>query len=428
MSFKRYEITSAKVAIIGLGYVGLPLAVAFSQKVNVIGYDISEQRISDLEDGHDVTLEVGPEELKQADKMRFTNNSDDLADCNIFIVTVPTPITKEKKPNLTPLLRATEMVAELLKPNDIVIYESTVYPGCTEDDCVPILQNKSGLIYNEDFFCGYSPERINPGDKLHRIWDIVKVTSGSTEQVADFIDDFYNMIITAGTFKADSIIVAEAAKIIENTQRDVNIALINELSQLFSKMDINTSAVLAAARTKWNFLNFTPGLVGGHCIGVDPYYLTHKAKQIGYNPRMILAGREINDSMGAYVADRLLCALQSRPSSVQMPKILILGLTFKENCPDIRNTKIIDIIEALEQAGCEVDIHDPWVEASHVTPDLQHKMKQTPMQGVYDGVIIAVQHQVFINNQDKIQKYKKADGVIFDIKSVLPASVSDIQL
>lgn len=428
MSFKRYEINSAKVAIIGLGYVGLPLAVAFSQKLNVIGYDISEQRISDLKDGYDVTLEVGPEELKQADKLRFTNNSADLADCNIFIVTVPTPITKDKKPNLTPLLRATEMVAELLKPNDIVIYESTVYPGCTEDDCVPILQTKSGLIYNEDFFCGYSPERINPGDKLHRVWDIVKVTSGSNEQVADFIDDFYNMIITAGTFKADSIIVAEAAKIIENTQRDVNIALINELSQLFSKMDINTSAVLAAARTKWNFLNFTPGLVGGHCIGVDPYYLTHKAKQVGYNPRMILAGREINDSMGTYVADRLLCALQSRPSPVQSPKILILGLTFKENCPDIRNTKIIDIIDALEQAGCEVDIHDPWVEASQVTANLQQKMKQAPMQGVYDGVIIAVQHQVFINNQDAIQKYKKADGVIFDIKSVLPAIMSDMQL
>ena len=422
------SVADTKIAIIGLGYVGLPLAVAFGHKQQVVGFDISSSRIDELKSGHDRTRELTTEELGSASHLSLSSDVADIADCTVYIVTVPTPITAAKQPDLTPLLSASALIGGLLKKGDIVIYESTVYPGCTEEDCVPVLEAQSGLTYNVDFFCGYSPERINPGDKQHRVADIVKVTSGSTPDVADFVDALYQQIIVAGTHKAMNIRVAEAAKVIENTQRDVNIALINELSQLFSKLNIDTEAVLEAAGTKWNFLPFRPGLVGGHCIGVDPYYLTHKATQIGYEPRMILAGRQINDGMGRYVADQLLASLARKNILPQQATILMLGLTFKENCPDIRNTRVVDVIESLQDAGCQVDIHDPWVDANEVQAEYGFAMCDAPQEGRYDGVVIAVAHDQFKADHDKIQRFASSKGIIYDLKYVLPADVQMIKL
>ena len=422
------SVADTKIAIIGLGYVGLPLAVAFGQKQQVVGFDISSSRIDELKSGHDRTRELTTEELSSASHLSLSSDVADTADCTVYIVTVPTPITAAKQPDLTPLLSASALIGGLLKKGDIVIYESTVYPGCTEEDCVPVLEAQSGLTYNVDFFCGYSPERINPGDKQHRVADIVKVTSGSTPDVADFVDALYQQIIVAGTHKAMNIRVAEAAKVIENTQRDVNIALINELSQLFSKLNIDTEAVLEAAGTKWNFLPFRPGLVGGHCIGVDPYYLTHKATQIGYEPRMILAGRQINDGMGRYVADQLLASLARKNIMPQQATILMLGLTFKENCPDIRNTRVVDVIESLQDAGCQVDIHDPWVDSNEVQAEYGFAMCDAPQEGHYDGVVIAVAHDQFKADHEEIQRFASPKGVIYDLKYVLPASSEMIRL
>jgi UDP-N-acetyl-D-glucosamine/UDP-N-acetyl-D-galactosamine dehydrogenase len=362
------DLKNARIAVIGLGYVGLPLAVEFGKKRAVIGFDINTARIAALKAGKDSTLEVSSEEFAEAKHLSFSSTMSELSVCNTYIVTVPTPIDEHKQPDLTPLIRASETIGQVLKRGDVVIYESTVYPGATEEDCVPILEKKSGLKFNVDFFAGYSPERINPGDKQHRLPNIRKVTSGSTPEAADFVNDLYSEIITAGTFKAESIRVAEAAKVIENTQRDLNIALINELAIIFNRMGIDTDAVLKAAGTKWNFLPFRPGLVGGHCIGVDPYYLTHKAQSIGYHPEVILAGRRLNDAMGPYVAGQIVKTMLKRGLTVKGARVLVLGLTFKENCPDLRNTKVVDVVRELEDYGIAVDVYDPWIdpaEAQH---------------------------------------------------------------
>lgn len=358
----KISLETTKLAVIGLGYVGLPLAVEFGKTRSVVGFDINTKRIEALRAGHDATLEVDDEELASAAQLSFSSDLADIADCNVYIVTVPTPIDAHKRPDLTPLIKASEAIGSVLKRGDIVIYESTVYPGATEEDCVPTLERVSGLKFNEDFFAGYSPERINPGDKTHRLTTIMKVTSGSTPDVADFVDQLYSTIVEAGTHKAPTIRVAEAAKVIENTQRDLNIALINELAVIFNRMDIDTEAVLQAAGTKWNFLPFRPGLVGGHCIGVDPYYLTHKAEAIGYHPQIILAGRRLNDGMGAYVAGQLVKEMLKRRIQVNGSRVLVMGLTFKENCPDLRNTRVVDVIAELHDFGIEVDVYDPWVD------------------------------------------------------------------
>ena len=383
------------IAVIGLGYVGLPLALEFGKSRPVIGFDINAGRIDALRAGHDATLEVSKDELATADQLTFTSDPADLVAASIYIVTVPTPIDAHKRPDLTPLLKASEMIGGVLKRGDIVIYESTVYPGATEEDCVPVLERVSGLTFNVDFFAGYSPERINPGDKQHRLPDILKVTSGSTPEIAEEIDQLYASIITAGTYKAESIRVAEAAKVIENTQRDLNIALVNELAIIFNKMGIDTEAVLKAAGTKWNFLPFRPGLVGGHCIGVDPYYLTHKAEAMGYHPQVILAGRRINDGMGAYVASQLVKAMLKRRVHVDGARVLILGLTFKENCPDLRNTRVVDVVAELRDYGVHVDVHDPWVDAADVQKEYGLALVTTPEPEAYDGVILAVAHDSY---------------------------------
>ncbi|WP_286729268.1 Vi polysaccharide biosynthesis UDP-N-acetylglucosamine C-6 dehydrogenase TviB [Acinetobacter sp. UBA1297] len=423
------QLPELKIAIIGLGYVGLPLAVEFGKKVPVTGFDIHQKRIDELKAGQDHTLEVSPEELTQATQLTYTAQLEDLEDCNFFIVTVPTPIDDFKQPDLTPLIKASTSIGKVLKKGDIVVYESTVYPGATEETCIPVLEQVSGLKFNQDFFAGYSPERINPGDKQHRVTNILKITSGSTPQVAEFVDQVYNLIIEAGTYKAPSIKVAEAAKVIENTQRDVNIALINELALIFNKMGIDTEEVLKAAGTKWNFLPFRPGLVGGHCIGVDPYYLTHKAQSIGYHPEIILAGRRLNDAMGAYVVTQLVKQMIRKKIQVEGSKVLVLGLSFKENCPDIRNTKIIDIINELKEYQIEVDIYDPWVDIS----EAQHEYNVTPIKtlqdSIYDGVILAVAHEEFKDmGADKIRKLGKANHVLYDLKYVLDQSKVDIRL
>lgn len=423
------DLNNIKIAVIGLGYVGLPLAVEFGKKYPTIGFDINQKRVVELEQGHDFTLEVDAEELKQASQLTYSANTQDLEQANIYIVTVPTPINKFKQPDLTPLLKASETIGKTLKQGDIVIYESTVYPGATEEDCIPVLERVSGLTFNKDFFAGYSPERINPGDKEHRVTTILKVTSGSTPEVADFVDSLYASIITAGTHKAESIKVAEAAKVIENTQRDVNIALINELAMIFNRMGIDTEAVLKAAGTKWNFLPFRPGLVGGHCIGVDPYYLTHKAESIGYHPEMILAGRRINDNMSRYVASEFIKALLKKDITVKGARVLIMGLTFKENCPDIRNTKVVDIMDELKQYGVNVDVYDPWVNAE----DAQHEYGVTPVaelpKAAYDGIIVAVAHQQFKQmGIDGMKKHAKSEHVIYDLKYIIDAGVADIRL
>ena len=423
------QLSELKIAIIGLGYVGLPLAVEFGKKVPVMGFDIHQKRIDELQSGQDHTLEVSPKELKQATHLSYTTNLQQLADCNFFIVTVPTPIDEFKQPDLTPLVKASESIARVLKKGDVVVYESTVYPGATEEVCIPVLEKNSGLKFNQDFYAGYSPERINPGDKLHRVTNILKITSGSTPAVADYVDQVYNLVIEAGTHKAASIKVAEAAKVIENTQRDVNIALINELALIFNKMGIDTEAVLEAAGTKWNFLPFRPGLVGGHCIGVDPYYLTHKAQAIGYNPEIILAGRRLNDGMGTYVVTQLVKAMLKKRIQVEDAKVLILGLSFKENCPDIRNTRIIDIVNELKEYHTQIDVYDPWVDAA----EAEHEYGISPISnlenGKYDAVILAVAHQQFkVMGADAIRALGKADHVLYDLKYVLSQAESDLRL
>ncbi|MEK5788274.1 Vi polysaccharide biosynthesis UDP-N-acetylglucosamine C-6 dehydrogenase TviB [Acinetobacter johnsonii] len=423
------KLSEVKVAIIGLGYVGLPLAVEFGKKIPVMGFDINQKRIDELQSGQDHTLEVSPEELKLATHLSYTTNLQQLADCNLFIVTVPTPIDEFKQPDLTPLVKASESIARVLKKGDVVVYESTVYPGATEEVCIPVLEKNSGLKFNQDFYAGYSPERINPGDKLHRVTNILKITSGSTPAVADYVDQVYNLVIEAGTHKAASIKVAEAAKVIENTQRDVNIALINELALIFNKMGIDTEAVLEAAGTKWNFLPFRPGLVGGHCIGVDPYYLTHKAQSMGYHPEIILAGRRLNDGMGAYVVTQLVKAMLKKRIQVEDAKVLILGLSFKENCPDIRNTRIIDIVNELKEYHTQIDVYDPWVDAA----EAEHEYGISPVQalenGKYDAVILAVAHHQFKDmGVQAIRALGKSEHVLYDLKYVLSQAESDLRL
>ena len=426
------NIQDIKIAVIGLGYVGLPLAVEFGKNYPVIGFDINQHRINELKSGTDHTLEVSDEELISAHRLQFSADINELTDCNFYIVTVPTPIDKYKQPDLTPLIKASIAIGSVLKAGDIVVYESTVYPGATEEVCIPELERSSGLTFNKDFFAGYSPERINPGDKEHRVTNILKVTAGSTPEVADLVDDVYNLIITAGTHKAPSIKVAEAAKVIENTQRDVNIALINELAVIFNKMGIDTEAVLTAAGTKWNFLPFRPGLVGGHCIGVDPYYLTHKAQAIGYNPEIILAGRRLNDSMGEYVVTQLVKTMIKKRIQVEGSKVLILGLSFKENCPDVRNTKVIDIVHELKEYNIDVDVFDPWVDAD----EAQHEYGITPINDLmnlsahsYDGIILAVAHDQFIEmGVEKIRELGKSNHVLYDLKYIFDNELSDIRL
>jgi UDP-N-acetyl-D-galactosamine dehydrogenase len=418
-----------RIAVIGLGYVGLPLAVEFGKKYRTIGFDISAARIKELKSGRDRTLETTGEELHAARKLRFSALPKDLKTSNVFIVTVPTPIDQYKRPDLAPLLKASETVGRVLKKGDIVIYESTVYPGCTEEVCVPVLERLSSLRFNKDFYCGYSPERVNPGDKQHRLPKIKKVTSGSMPRIADLVNALYASIITAGTHQASSIKVAEAAKVIENTQRDVNIALINELALIFKRIGIDTEEVLQAAGTKWNFLPFRPGLVGGHCIGVDPYYLTHKATQIGYHPEMILAGRRINDGMGAYVAQEIVKLMAERRIMVGDSKILILGLAFKENCPDLRNSKVLDIINELNRFDANVDVHDPWVDADGAYREYGLRPVRRPKAGGYDAIVIAVGHDEFkAMGARKIRRWAKKVHVLYDVKYVFPADQSDGRL
>jgi nucleotide sugar dehydrogenase len=418
-----------KIAVIGLGYVGLPLAVEFGRIREVVGFDINESRIEALRRDEDATLETSADELAAAKQLRFSTDPADIAECNFYIVTVPTPIDAHRRPDLTPLINASETVGKVLKRGDIVVYESTVYPGATEEDCVPVLERMSGLTYNRDFFCGYSPERINPGDKEHRLPSIRKVTSGSTPHVADLVDRLYASIITAGTYKAESIRVAEAAKVIENTQRDLNIALINELAIIFNRMGIDTEAVLKAAGTKWNFLPFRPGLVGGHCIGVDPYYLTHKAEAIGYRPEIILAGRRLNDAMGAYVAEQLVKAMLKRRIQVNGARVLVMGLTFKENCPDLRNTRVVDVIAELESYGVDVDIYDPWVDTDEAQKEYGLVLVDRPGAGVYDGVMIAVAHDEFSKGGERlVAGCVKPDHVVYDLKNVLPRGAKALRL
>lgn len=419
----------APIAVIGLGYVGLPLAIEFGKKRRVIGFDIDAGRIAELQGGSDRTLEVSTEELAEAGQLHFTSNIEELKEARFYIVTVPTPIDAHKRPDLTPLRRASETVGSVLSAGDIVIYESTVYPGATEEDCVPVLERVSGLTFNRDFFCGYSPERINPGDKQHRLPTIKKVTSGSTPEIADIVDALYASIITAGTFKADSIKVAEAAKVIENTQRDLNIALVNELAIIFNRMGIDTEAVLKAAGTKWNFLPFRPGLVGGHCIGVDPYYLTHKAEAIGHHPQVILAGRRTNDGMGVHVAEQLVKAMLKRRIQINGGRVLILGLTFKENCPDLRNTRVVDVVHELETYGVAVEVYDPWASATEAHEEYGLDLIAEPEAGRYDGILLAVAHDQFAAlGAAGIRKWGQKDHVLYDLKYVLPAEDADFRL
>lgn len=422
-------LEDVRLAVVGLGYVGLPLAVEFGRARDVIGFDINQARIDALQAGHDSTLEVPGEELAAAVGLQYTASIDDLRKCNVYIVTVPTPIDEYKQPDLTPLIKASESIASVLSVGDVVIYESTVYPGATEDDCVPVLEARSGLRFNREFYVGYSPERINPGDKEHRVTTIKKVTSGSTPEAADFVDSLYQEIIIAGTHKASSIKVAEAAKVIENTQRDLNIALVNELALIFNKMGIDTEAVLNAAGTKWNFLPFRPGLVGGHCIGVDPYYLTHKAQSIGYHPEIILAGRRLNDGMGAYVGAQLIKAMLKRRIHVDGAKVLVMGLAFKENCPDLRNTKVVDILSELAEYNVTVDVHDPWVEPREALLEYGIEIVSDPLLGSYDGIILAVAHDQFkALGSGRIRAYGKPEHVLFDLKYLLNAEEADLRL
>lgn len=423
------DVDNATIAVIGLGYVGLPLAVEFGRKRPVVGFDINTARIEELDGGYDATLEVDADELASSKHLRLTSDAADLATCSIFIVTVPTPIDAQKRPDLTLLLRASETIGKALSHGDIVIYESTVYPGATEEDCVPVLERVSGLRFNEDFFAGYSPERINPGDKEHRLPDIRKVTSGSTPEIAAIIDDLYGSIITAGTYRAESIRVAEAAKVIENTQRDLNIALVNELAIIFNRMGIDSDAVFKAASTKWNFLPFRPGLVGGHCIGVDPYYLTHKAAELGLHPEVILAGRRVNDTMGVYIAGRMVKTMLRHTIQILGARVLVMGLTFKEDCPDLRNTRVIDVVRELESYGVTVDVHDPWANLDEAKREFGLSLKEAPEAGRYDGVIVAVAHKHFRDQGAAgLRAFCHDGGVFFDLKSIFEAADSDLRL
>lgn len=422
------RLEDARIAIIGLGYVGLPLAVEFGKHFDTTGYDIRAARVAELREGRDSTLECSPDELAAAMRLRYSDQLADIAGCNTYIVTVPTPIDSAKRPDLTPLVKASEAIGSVLKKGDIVVYESTVYPGCTEEVCVPILERVSGLVFNRDFFCGYSPERINPGDKDHRVTSILKVTSGSTPDAADFVDSLYATIVAAGTHKASSIKVAEAAKVIENTQRDLNIALVNDLAMLFNKLGIDTLEVLEAAGTKWNFLPFRPGLVGGHCISVDPYYLTHKAQEVGHHPDVILAGRRTNDGMGAYVANEVIRLMVRNGINPVGARILVLGLAFKENCPDLRNTRVIDIIDELKGYSANVDVCDPWVDADEARHEYGLELSR-PGEGIYDAIIVAVGHDEFrAMGPEGIRVHGKPAAVLYDVKYVLPRDVVDGRL
>lgn len=425
----REWLDSARIAIIGLGYVGLPLAVEFANRFPVVGFDVDPNRVDALRRGHDSTLEVAERDLAGARNLIFSTDAEDLRGCNVYIVTVPTPIDGSKRPDLTALLNASRTVGTVLSKGDTIVFESTVYPGCTEEECVPVIEQASGFEFNHDFTVGYSPERINPGDREHRLPNITKVTSGSTEEAARRIDALYSEIITAGTFKAAGIKVAEAAKVIENTQRDLNIALVNELAIIFNRMGIDTQAVLAAARTKWNFLPFSPGLVGGHCIGVDPYYLTHKAEAIGYHPEIILAGRRLNDSMGEYVASQMVKALLKKRIHVDGARVLILGLSFKENCPDLRNTRVIDVVRELESYGCIVDVHDPWVDNAEARNEYGLKLVDRPEERTYDGIVLAVAHSCFREKGvDHFRTLANEVSVFFDLKGIFDAREFDLQL
>ena len=424
-----FQLEQLKIAIMGLGYVGLPLAVEFGKKVQTMGFDINLQRIQELNNFQDHTLEVSAEELAQVENLSYSSHIEQLKQCNFFIVTVPTPIDNFKQPDLTPLIKASQSIAQILKQGDVVVYESTVYPGATEEVCIPVLEQYSGLVFNQDFFVGYSPERINPGDKQRKVTNILKITSGSTDEVADYIDTVYQLIIEAGTYKAPSIKVAEAAKVIENTQRDVNIALINELALIFNKMNIDTEEVLKAAGTKWNFLPFRPGLVGGHCIGVDPYYLTHKAQSLGLHPEIILAARRLNDRMGEYVATQLIKEMVKQRIQVVGARILILGLSFKENCQDIRNTKIVDMVKALKEYDLDLDIYDPWVSPQEVEHEYGFAPLLTLEQHQYDAIVIAVAHDQFKQmSVNDFEKLGKAQHVLYDLKYILDQEYSDIRL
>lgn len=423
------DLNNVNIAIIGLGYVGLPLAVEFGKRYQTLGFDINQARINELKSGTDNTLEVSDEELAATKDLSFSNTVDELKKANIYIVTVPTPIDDHKQPDLTPLIKASEMLGKAVSKGDIIVYESTVYPGATEEACIPVVEQVSGLIFNQDFYAGYSPERINPGDKEHRVTNILKVTSGSTPEVATIVDDLYSSIITAGTHKASSIKVAEAAKVIENTQRDVNIALINELSIIFNKLNIDTLEVLEAAGTKWNFLPFRPGLVGGHCIGVDPYYLTHKAQSVGYHPEMILAGRRLNDGMGAYVVSQLVKNMLHKRIQVEGAKVLVMGLTFKENCPDLRNTKIVDVVSELKEYNMQVDITDPWCSNEEAEHEYGLSLTSEPKLASYDAIILAVSHNEFkALGVESIRALGKENHVLYDLKYVLPKDSVDMRL
>lgn len=424
-----FDMSSKKIAIIGLGYVGLPLAVEFGKKFNTLGFDINKSRVLELSKGIDSTLECSSEELEEATLLNYSFGREDLKACNVYIVTVPTPVDKDKQPDLTPLIKASEMLGHVVSHGDIIIYESTVYPGATEEDCLPVVEQVSGLTFNKDFFAGYSPERINPGDKEHRVTNILKVTAGSTPEIAEIVDQIYKTIITAGTHKASSIKVAEAAKVIENTQRDVNIALINEFSIIFNKLGIDTLDVLEAAGTKWNFLPFRPGLVGGHCIGVDPYYLTHKAESAGYYPDMILAGRRINDGMGDYVVSQLVKKMLKKRIHVGGAKVLLMGLTFKENCPDLRNTKVVDIIKGLKEYDIIPDVYDPWCSNEEANKEYGLTLTDIPSEGIYDAIILAVAHDQFkAMGSENIRKFGADNHVLYDLKYILPKDEVDVRL
>ena len=422
-------LDSAKIAIIGLGYVGLPLAVEFGKHYDVLGFDINQKRIDELQAGHDATLEVADAELQAVTNLKYSSNPKDLEQYNVYIVTVPTPIDENNAPDLTPLRKASAMLASVIQPNDVVIYESTVYPGATEEVCIPIIEKGSGLAFNVDFYAGYSPERINPGDKVNTLTKIRKITSGSTPETAKFVNELYASIITAGTYLASSMKVAEAAKVIENTQRDLNIAIINEFAKIFNLLNIDTQEVLNAAGTKWNFLPFKPGLVGGHCISVDPYYLTYKAKEVGYQPEVILAGRRINDGMGKYTAIQLVKAVSSKKIHIDEGRVLILGITFKGDCPDVRNTKIVDMIKELESFNMNVDCYDPWANPTEVQHEYGIKLESEINVGVYDAIVLAVDHSTFKEwGEAKIRSYGKEKHVLYDVKYVLKKDESDLRL
>lgn len=425
----KISISNIKIGIVGLGYVGLPLAVEFGKKYPTVGFDISEPRVEELNAGNDSTLECSQDELGAAEYLTYTSQLDKLSECNFYVVTVPTPIDDNNAPDLTPLRKASEALAKVISSGDIVVYESTVYPGATEEVCLPIIEKHSGLVFNQDFFAGYSPERINPGDKVNRLTTIMKITSGSTEEVANFVDSVYASIVTAGTHKASSIKVAEAAKVIENTQRDLNIAIINEFAKIFNKLDIDTEEVLKAAGTKWNFLHFKPGLVGGHCISVDPYYLTHKAKEVGYFPEVILAGRRINDGMGSYVATEMVKKLASKKIHIDEANVLIMGFTFKGDCPDVRNTKIIDVINELKEFNINVDVYDSWASPEEVKYEYDIDLISELNSGHYDGVVLAVDHNEFKEmGIERIRSLGKENHVLYDVKYVFDSGVADIRL